>query len=230
MVSGNFTAQAEELARLAAEPLHPDLEAWVEEDGPMGPMLRHPLVYNLTVRNMPGVANKVYADKRKMLAEAQAEQDWHSVVFCYERPYRFRALVDTVTGRDDLTGDIIPLSALGNLLTQDTLDLVADVWVDSENIASHIEDWRTLFGECDFFLGDEDERAAFDALPDPVTAYRAGIDDGDWSWSTKRSIAEFFARRFQDEPLPVVEALIPKARCFGYLTRRSEHELLVRLQ
>lgn len=215
----------EVLAELAAArdaELHPDLQPWVEE-GEWGEMLRHPLVYGVLLM-LPGFANRTYEQKKAALAEAIEEKDWHRVVFLHERPYRLRALTDYVTGReDDEEGTPV---RLGSYESRDILDLVAQVWVDSENIEQVNEDWRALIGEAwNIWLGDEDERAEFDALPDPIPAWRGGVV-GDWSWTTDRSVAEFFTRRSKYEPR---FALIPKADCFGYLTRRGEAELLVRL-
>jgi hypothetical protein len=213
-------AQMMDLVAMSEEPLHPDLVDWVE-DGQWGKMLRHPLVYSVPVM-LPGHANRTYAYKRKAIAEAQAEQDWHTVVFLHERPYRLTALIDTVVGRDEFD-QVLPAT--------DHFDLVADVWVDSENIQQNEEEWRAVllnFTEVNQtapFLGTEEERTAFNALPDPIPAYRGGIV-GDWSWTTDQKIAQFFARR---SGYPVREALIPKADCFGYFTRRGEAELLVRL-
>lgn len=229
-VSGNAPEfdRLMELADWAKEELHPDLQAWVEENGPFGhPMLRHPLVYDMVLA-VPGQTNRAYEHKRKLLAEAQAESDWHTVVFLHERPYRFKALLDYVTGHyDDEEGAPICLDDLPPLsLTGDLLALVADVWVDSENIQQNVAEWRALIGEArTFWLGTPQERAEFDALPDPIPAWRGG-SVGDWSWTTDETVAQFFAKRSGH---PVRHALIPKADCFGYLTRRSEAELLVRL-
>jgi hypothetical protein len=213
-------AEMEDLKAMVEEPLHPDLAEWVEE-GQFGPMLRHPLVYSVPLM-MPGYANRSYAYKQRKLAEAIEEKDWHSVVFLHERPHRLNALIEYVTGRDEY-GDA--LCVVGSTL--DVMELVADVWVDSENINQNLIDWRALIcnGEGGLWLGTQDEQTEFDALSDPIAAYRGG-SVGDWSWTTDIKIAKFFANR---SDLTIRGALIPKADCFGYLTRRGESELLVRL-
>lgn len=224
-VSGNQMNDLLDLAALRNEPLHPDLVPYVE-DGPLPgmTMLRHRLVYVVPL-TMPGLANKAYTHKKEALAEALAEKAWHAVVFLHERPYRLSALVDYVTGHE-VYDEGTPV-ALDDLRPDpDILDLVADVWVDSENIEENVEDWRALIGEAEtFWLGSPEERAAFDALPDPIPAWRGGVV-GAWSWTTEEKTALFFARRSGFEPR---FALIPKADVFGYLTRRGESELLVRL-
>lgn len=205
----------QDIQQALAEPLDPELELWLV-DTPFGRMLKHPLVYGLLPIN--GYANKQLAHKKTALAKALLDTDWHSVVFLHERPYRMQALVDHVTGRDE---DGYP-----RMVTPEHAELAADVWVDSENIGETMEDWRFLFlsGEVEW-IGNPEERAAFDALPDPIPAWRGGAV-GDWSWTTDIKTAEFFSRR---SGLPVRHALIPKADVFGYLTRRGESELLATL-
>jgi hypothetical protein len=209
-----------DLQAMHDEPLHPDLQQWVE-DGSWGKMLRAPLVYQIPLV-MPGQANRTYEYKQHKIAQAVAEQDWATVIWLHERPHRLNALIEYVTGRDEYDEILCVLGA-----DLDVLALVADVWVDSENINQNLDEWRSLIcnGEGGMWLGTLDEQTEFDALPDPIPAYRGG-SVGDWSWTTDRKVAEFFSRR---SGLDVREALIPKADVFGYLTRRGESELLVRL-
>lgn len=215
--------QMMDLAAMAAEELLPVLVPWTE-DGAFGKMLRHPLVYQVPMM-LPGMANRAYKAKCAALDEAIAEQNWHRVVFLHERPHRLNALIEYVIGRDE-EGEIVSLVDVPKYW-----DLAADVWVDSENIGQHEDDWRdllddTLYGEPrGLWLGTTEERAAFDALPDPIPAWRGGVV-GDWSWTTDHKIAQFFARR---SGYKVRRRMIPKADCFGYFTRRGESELLVRL-
>lgn len=204
----------------AAE-LHPDLVDWVEE-GTWGPMLRHPLVYAVPLFSN-GLANKAYEAKRKALAEAVEAQEWASVLWIHERPHRLNALIEYVTGRDGDTNEVLPAT--------DHFDLVLSAWIDSENIQQNEDKWRALFGNLiepnltNPWLGSAEDRAVFDALPDPIPAWRGGVV-GDWSWTTDPAIADFFSRRsgFQKR-----HALIPKADCFGYTNQRGESELFVRL-
>lgn len=209
----------DDLAAMRDEDLHPDLVPWLEP-GPFGQMLRHPLVYDLTVSTTPGMANRIYAQKKVRLARAIEEQDWHSVVFLHERAYRFKAMVDYCTGRD-MDDFIVPLQ-----LVPEHTELVVSVWVDSENIEQEQDGWRALLRNgAGLWLGDDDDREAFDNLPDPIPAWRGGIV-GDWSWTIDPQVAQFFSRRSK---YPARHTLIPKADVFGYITDRRESELLVRL-
>lgn len=213
--------------------LHPDLVSWVEE-GDWGPMLRHPLVYQVPLIS-PGLANKAYEQKQKALVDAIMAEEWGTVIWIHERPHRLNALIEYCTGTFDIPEEgedeprPVPLVEVPA-----SWELAADVWVDSENIQQEIVKWRHLItptdvllkhGAPNLWLGTDEERESFQKLPDPILAYRGGTV-GDWSWTTDWSIASFFSRR---SGLPVRSAWIPKSDCFGYLTRRGESELLVRL-
>jgi len=209
-----------DLAALAAEELCEELEACVEVDPTWGRMLKHPLVYSVPL-SLPGLSNRALVQKRRLLDAAIEKEDWHHVVFLHERPYRLEAFIDYVTGRDE-DGGALPLGQ-----SQDDRDLAADIWVDSENIPQCMDDWTALFASTSLWLGSEDERAEFDALPDPIPAWRGEIDDGGWSHTTDEKVAKFFATRFGANAA-ITQVLIPKDKVFGYLTRRGESELLVR--
>ncbi len=214
--------EMQDLAALAAEPLCDELQEHVytaEEGG--WTMLKHPLVFSVPL-SLPGLANRALVQKTALLAGAIAEENWHHVVFLHERPYRLEALIDYVIGRDE---DDVPLPLTA--CTPEVRELAATVWVDSENIPQCMEDWTALFAGDDLWLGDAEEREEFDALPDPIVAWRGEIDDGGWSHTTDEKIARFFATRFGANAA-ITQVAIPKDKVFGYLTRRGESELLVR--
>ena len=210
-----------DLKALAEEPLCDELAACVYDSEGFGPMLKHPLVFSVPL-SLPGLANRALVQKRAALARAIEAEDWHSVVFLHERPYRVEALIDYVTGHDE-DGVALPLMAAD----LDGRELAASVWVDSENIPQCMDDWTALFASTSLWLGDEDEQEAFAALPDPIPAWRGEIDDGGWSHTTDELVAKFFATRFGANAA-ITKVLIPKDKVFGYLTRRGESELLVR--
>lgn len=215
-------AWIEQMRRWVEEDLHPDLVPYLDDGGAMGmPMLRHPLVYQVPF-SVPGQANAIYASKRHRLASALAEADWETVVWLHERPYRTEALIRYVVGVD-AHGRPRPLAQAAPQVQ----DLAADVWVDSENLGQASREWDALLaGATGLVLGDEEERAAFAALPDPVVVYRADIEDAGYSWSTDRRVAEFFAHRF-GESHRLVTGQVAKADVIGYLLRRGEFEVLV---
>lgn len=227
VVSGNPSPEmldrVFDLAADANAELLPELADWVEE-GQWGPMLRHPLVYMVPL-SLPGMANKALLAKQEAVRTAIEEEDWHSVVFLHERPYRLTALL-SVVGTDEF-GETLPLR-----LSPEHWELAASVWVDSENIQQHTEQWRALIDNGEgLWLGSPEERIEFEQLPrfmvegqECVHAWRGGAV-GDWSWTTDRKIAEFFARR---SGCHVRGFRIPVSDVFGYLTQRGEAELMVK--
>lgn len=201
-------------------PLHPDLEEWMRETETLGRILQHPLVFQVPFHS-PALANDVYEKKKQALAEALAAEDWHTVVYLHERPHRTDALIEFVLG-----DWIEPLAHLN----QETRDLAASVWMDSENLHQNVEEWTELFSGWEpgqpLILGDVEEQAAFAALPEVLTVYRGDIDDGGWSWSLDPKVAAFFANR-HGANAPLIQAKVAKRNVFGYLTGRAESEVLI---
>jgi len=201
------------------EDLHPDLQDYLEEGGRFGPMLRHPLVYSMMhAPQLNAMVNKQYLAKLEAVAEALTENEWHSYIFLHERPYRIGAFTNVS----------------GHMSDSDYWELLATIWVDSENIRQSPHAWEELLGADR--PGREammlpDEREAFDALPDVIDVHQGHTTtahDG-WSWTTDKAVAEWFARRFiEDGEQPVVTSgKVRKDRVIAYLLRRNESEILV---
>lgn len=214
-----------ELARQADEPLDPELEDYLEESDSWGLMLRHPLVYQIPLFNR-GQANEALRKKQRMLARALDAGDWDTAIWLHERPHRTEAMIDFVVGRDGITDEVLPVSRLN----QELRNIVADVWVDSENQNQHLDDWAQMFTDPEpLMLATPEERAQFAQLPEELTVFRAGIDDGGWSWTLDPLIAVFFAQPGRNHSVgaPMVTGRVDKSVVFGYLTRRAEAEVLV---
>lgn len=216
---------AEALAELAREPLLAELEPYLEQSESLGgKILRHPLVFSIPFA-IPGVANMQYEAKLEALEKAVENKDWGAVLGLHERPYRCRALIDYVVGRDE---DWRPRQLKDQ--PPEVRSLAAGIWTDSENIEQCIDDWDCMFsgwepGEPPFML-EKGDMEAFEALPDPITVYRGDCPDGGWSWTLDRRVAEFFAQRFGNYDL--LEGTAPKSHVFGYLKSRREEEVLIR--
>lgn len=211
-----MTPELAELLRLEAssEPLHPDLAAHVVQTD-FGPMLHHPLVIELSPR--PGLANARYQAKRQALEEAIGEGEWARAVWLHERPYRLDALLDLA---DDLDDD-------------DYWSILADIWVDSENIWQNLYEWaEALDANRSGSPMSADEAAALAAMPDVIPVYRGAAEDVNeegLSWSVDRERAEWFARRSAtDEAAPVLlVGEVAKADVIAYFTSRNESEIVV---
>lgn len=208
------------------EPLHPDLVPYLS-DGTFGPHISHRLVHEMFVIN--GHVNRTYLRKIELLKEMEAAHDWFSIIsLLIERPYRCEALIDYVLGRDE-EGNPLPVTSLTD---PEMRDLVAFVWTDSENIHQHVDDWLAITdghvpGE-PLLFGDQ---PAFDALPldsqGRLEVWRGDCNDGGWSWTIDRRVAEFFCKRW-DENNDLLHGFVDKRYVFGYLTNRSETEVMVR--
>lgn len=200
---GNF-------AETQHDELHPDLVPWVEQNGPLGPMLRHPLVYEIALFHN-GMANAQYAAKRERLAQAEASADWHSYIFLHERPHRFDALLQV----QEMAGTV-------------PADLVRSVWMDSENVWQNYEDWLQVLEDAGNIM-DEDDQAAFDKLPTTITVYRgaqADLNEDGLSWTLDRDRAAWFARRFSPTSPILLQAQVRKTDVIAVLLGRGEDEIL----
>lgn len=202
------------------EDLHPDLRPYVSE-GSLGRVLQHPLVYAVPLFSN-AMANFQYAAKTRALAKARVSQDWSTVIWLHERPYRLQALRQDAWIADD----------------KDYWRLVADVWIDSENIWQNMDEWIDLLASerpGREQMMNEENQAALAALGETLTVYRGCVrevnEDG-LSWTLDKSQAEWFARRFLDprddgEYAVVIEAVVDASAVVALLTTRSEAEIVL---
>lgn len=203
------------------EKLHPDLVPWVQ---PVGghKFLNHPLVQEtFLLTDKCALVNKRYELKMKMVAKALSNEEYHHYVFLHERPYRLDAFKEYLT--------------LRRLDDRRYWQMVEAIWIDSENIWQHKKLWREMWREKrpgrQQYVMNDDERAAYDALPDIVTVYRgcnrAKHDAKGLSWTLDISKAEWFARRYQGLNL-VLQGEVKKQHVYALLLGRNESEVICR--
>lgn len=122
------------------------------------------------------------------------------------------------------------------LSQKDLGQLLADAWILEEcpnqdrNVSKQelLNLFRSVPPE---LLMNEEERAAYRTLDDPVTVYR-GVTSYNaknikaLSWTLDRETAEWFAHRFGEEGT-VYEAQIPKKYILAYFNGRNESEVVV---
>lgn len=215
--------QIEDLAELMNrdEPLLPELEPYVVE-GALGPMLHHPLAIEIML--IPGrcaLVNKRYQHKVERAEKARAAGDLEHYIALHERPYRLDALYECQDEFDD--------PAYWSALHW--------VWSDSENIHQNWDAWRELWeareGSAEAL--DEEDRAAFDALPDEVEIWR-GLDASEgnpegMSWSLDRQKAEWFANRWSaskpGHEAALYRAKVAKSDILAVFMGRGESEVVV---
>lgn len=211
------------------EPLHPDLEAMLEDRPKLGRCIRHPLVYSMLHHPaMNGQVNLMYAQKQKMLDDYLRRRQWFGVLMCHERPYRLEAFQEYI---GPYVGPITWWRLLGGM------------WTDSENIHQGYDEWLELLreGPADFrwaFM-DKDDRAKLRAWQrrtrnDAAVIYR-GLGSADhpdgMSWTLSYAKAVWFARRYagiegHDTPT-VLTAIVRYRDVLGYFTQRGEDEFVV---
>lgn len=215
-------AEAEDLLDFwgDAEELDPELLAYVEEIPPFGTSIRHPLVYSIIhTEVLNAYVNRQLRQKKQAVNEALRAKNWHTYVWLHERPYRVKAF-RSVSGRmNDAT----------------YWDMLADIWIDSENIRQNPRVWQSLLSakrpnrEAMMNSSERDELAN---MPDTIKVFQGHTTDRDdgWSWTVKRPTAEWFARRFasMETGQPVITiGQVKKANVLAYLNGRNEAEILV---
>jgi len=203
----------------APAPLDPELEEWLSET-PFGTVLKHPLLFSVPYfPPLNRILNSQLAAKRLAVVEAEANEDWSRYLVLYERPWRGEAFAKIADRMSD----------------QQYWNELSWVWLDSENIPENPQLWDRLLrvdrpGR--HHLMNDHEKSELEALPDELIIYQGHTtvrDDG-WSYTTRRTTAEWFARRFADletgRPM-LTTATVAKADVTAYLLRRGEYEILV---
>lgn len=189
------------------------------------PMIRHPLVYAVPffdTREEIVRLNKMLDHKKEAVIEAESNHNWGRYIFLYERPWRLHAFKQINASMDD----------------SDYWKLLAEVWIDCENIREHRMDWWEMLTSTrrkrKMFM-DTSDRCTFRKLPVQIEAYRGTREiekDSHYfgfSWTLNREKADWFAKRFvhRDDGGPVVcIAQFDRNLCVGYLNGRGEEELV----
>jgi hypothetical protein len=198
--------------------LLPELEPYVRESA-VGLWLAHPYVHQPFHPGMAGYINKQYEAKKEAVARCKESGDYSQFLWFHERPYRMHAFQEVA----ELLNDT------------DYWTLLAELWVDSENIREFHDEWVELLMDDrpgrEHFMNEEG-REALAALPDEFTIYQGHTFDRDdgWSWTTDEAKAVWFARRFAslERSTPLVSvATVYKDDVLGYLLQRGESEIVV---
>ena len=207
-----------------SEPLHPDLVPYLDEDSDQ-PVLHHRFIIDIGVDPVRYEAiNGLYRQKLAYARKAFRNQDWVKYVFLHERPYRLSALRRCFRS---------------GLIGEGYWHLVAQVWIDSENIHQYGKQWRALWSADTTGRNQAmttGEQQAHANLPDETTvwrgtAYRDSIQG--LSWTTDRAKAEWFARRSLDRyrgkgPALLVTGTVRREDVFAVIFQRKENEVVCR--
>jgi len=183
-------------------------------------VLQHPLLYAVPYTSMQNALyNEQYRHKVKLLDKARGENNWQSFVFLHERPYRFEALMDIMYDED--------------MTNEDYWKLLAECWVDSENL-------HQIWNLTDFLYIDRDNRqsimnkqelALYNRLPEEFPVYRGHqrINEEGHSWTLSFSKADRFATRYskEDQEAVISQAVCLKSWVVAVFLRRGEYEVVV---
>ena len=189
------------------------------QDGPLGKRISHPLVNEIFyIPEMNSQYNKILAYKKKALDEAWDKQDWASYVNIHEKPWRAEKLY----------------KIMGLVPAKEWWELVAEVWMGSENIWQNKKLWQKMLT---FSSGDRNdmmnaaERKVFASLcaKETVTLYRGySVGKGDkwgFSWTTDKAKALWFAQRFSKKPKVETQEVFTN-NIIAYLNGRGEKEVI----
>jgi hypothetical protein len=202
------------LNKMLEEELDSDLAECLSEDNPG--FVDHQLIRDRVNNREEAVKlNALYQSKLLRLEQAYKESDWGGYVFEHVRPYRIDIFKDIERKLND----------------QYYWELLAEVWIDCENIWQNKDEWRDLWNngrpQKQFAMVPE-ERETLERLPNELRIYR-GIRDADnidgLSWTLSREKAIWFARRFRGNFLLTARA--NKVDVHAFLDRRKEQEIIV---
>jgi len=201
------------------EPLCNELRPYVNDSlRGLGQVIHHPLIIELFYDpDRCGLVNARYAAKVEERQRALDNKKWTTYVFVHERPYRVPALLKAMhLGCDDPS-------------------LVANVWVDSENIWQHKKTWIHIWTKMPDprLTMDANERTVYNCMPDTVTIHR-GIKNPrhnriGLSWTRDKERAVWFAHRLAmktDKPT-VIDATVEKRHVLAFFNGRGEEEVVV---
>lgn len=206
--------QVQDLTEEASVPLHPDLEA-CRRDGGILPFVSHKLIHQPYVFMLNKTLNASYEHKRGRYAEYLAAKKWHSLLFLVERPYRLQEFFE----QQHLMSN------------EDYWENLGWVYRDSESVNQYfVPSLLRSTRPCRERLMDEDSAAEFAAMPDEITVfkgYHKGYEwDSDFSFSTSKATAEWFARRFNRPAPKVLTARVKKTDVIAFMCQRGESEIL----
>lgn len=212
-----FPTDVKKIAEQINQPLHKDLKPYLEFNKNLKfDQIRHPLLYLVPHLNN-GIANLMYVEKTIQVKKALEEHNYDRYVFLHERPYRIDAFIK-----------------IQNLLQDVTYwELLSAVWIDTENMWQHLDDWKILLTSLrphKEMLMTEEERQFKDNLKNRVQIYRGcelGVNEIGLSWTLSKEKAEWFANRFGKNGI-VRERPINKPEIIAYINARGEQEIIVK--
>jgi hypothetical protein len=188
------------------ELLVPQLRPCVVELVNSGIWIKHPWVNSMIP--LVGQANEIWSAKFSMMRDYLSRRRLSAYLFvCIERPWRFELLADWWRK--------------GKISKEELRELLPEVWRDTEFPSANLDEPVYLFEDAGFLTDNEE---AWARVPEQMTLYRGGTEDG-ISWTLSLEQAEWFARRFGDHE--VWEMTADKSWALGHFTERGEEEIVI---
>lgn len=196
------------------EKIHPELEPFVVP-GPLGKMLHHKFIIEIFYpENKCALINVRYEHKKKYVQEMLSIKNWEGYIFAHERPYRFEAFLEIEKK--------IPAEKYWNI--------ISNLWIDSENIFQHLQNWKNIWKKRNTPLVLEEEQEGFNRLPDTIQIHRGILDlkHTGLSWTLNYDKAIWFSRRFLKQHCSyVISGTIKKSQVSAvFLDARGENEIV----
>lgn len=201
------------------EDLHEDLLPYIENTSTIGPVIRHPLYYELFYHpQRNAVINRGYLAKKSYVEKKLKEKNYTGVLVLYERPYRLEKFCQF---RNELTDE-------------QYWDTLAWIWTDSENLWQYGPILGMLLNSDrpqKEKMMTEDEANFLANLPEEFTIYRGhhGHNKSGYSWTLSYTRALWFARRWEGnyKKQGVLKATVKKTDVIALLMNRKELEIVV---
>ncbi len=199
--------------------LHPDLRTWMFK-GPLGPMLKHPLVFDMIVSPATHARiNAYYKYKRDERERMLKAKEWHKYVWIHERAHRLDAF-------SEIQHNLKPIPYW---------ELLGSLWTDSDNIYQNFDAWKYYWHVDHPYrhrIMDADERKQLRAMPETFEIYRGvrhkksirGL-----SWTIDKNRAIWFANRYAGTTPSayLATATVSKSNVLAYFTGRNEKEIVI---
>jgi len=207
--------------KLKKEPLRPDLRKFLDQYGPLGATLRHPLLVQQGVDEERAAWINWFIDyKQKKMERLREKGDWFGVLGGYETAFLVHGFVKEIEHFDDATY----WKALAEVWT-----MQEQLWPNRKLLLDLLRSPRPKRDK----LMTTSELRSHAKLPDTVNIHRGyvGQRGKGLSWTIDEDKAIWFAKRFamiegQGKPR-LISGVAKKIDVLAYFTRREEAEIVI---
>ena len=164
--------------------LHEDLEECIQDYDDGMVMIKHPLCNSSHHPDLIEINNKKYLYNKKKVEECEKQEEWVSIIWITERPFR----LDCFMKYED------------KLTDKDYWETLGDIFTDTEIPYRRQKEWLELFSskrKGRENLMKDDDWDLYQHLPQKVEVWRGGDEDSmeGLSWTTDIKMGEWFSNR-----------------------------------